>query len=87
MRVSIRKGDPGYREDHYNFRVMLDGRDVTGLCHTADEEEGRVYGYSVNEQGQKFVDPATDRAAEHVLFGHVQIIELVNGSRALAEPL
>lgn len=87
MRVSVREGDPGYVEDCTKYRVLLDGRDVTALCHTADEEEGRVYGYAVNERGERFVDPTTDRPAEHVLYGDVQIIKLQNGARAIAEPI
>lgn len=87
MRISVRKGDPGYHpEASQKFQVLLDGRDVTGLCHTADEGEGRVYGYALNSLGQKYIDPVTDRPAEQILFGHVQIIELLNGARAIAEP-
>lgn len=79
MRVSVRREDPGYREDYRNVRILLDGKDVTGMCHTADEEEGRVYGYAMDLFGNKFVDPITDLPAEHVLYGRVEIVELVNG--------
>lgn len=87
MRISVRKSDPGYHPmAGSNFRIMLDGEDVTSMCHTADETEGRVYGYSMNEQGHKYVDPITDLPAEHIMYGSVVIVELMNGARAHAEP-
>lgn len=85
MRISVRKGDPGYRKDHHRFRIILNGEDITKFCHTADEEEGRAYGYAQNDQGQFYIDPATEQPVEHVLFGNIRIIELVNGSRYVAK--
>ena len=86
MRISVKRNDPGFhpRAAFCGFQIRLDGRDVTSICHTADEEEGRVYGYCVNEEGQKYVDPLTDLPAEQVLYGRVEIIEMMNGARGHA---
>ncbi len=88
MRVSVRASDPGFdpRTLKGGFKILLDGNDVTMLCHTADEEEGRVYGYCVDDEGLKYVDPITDRPAERVLYGNVEIISMMNGARNYAQP-
>lgn len=88
MRISVRRSDPGYdpKAALAGFQIRLDGRDVTAMCHTADEEEGRVYGYCVNDAGEKYVDPLTDLPAEHVLYGRVEIIKMQNGARVYAQP-
>ncbi len=83
MRVSVKENDPGFdpRTLQGGFKILLDGEDVTKLCHTADEEEGRVYGYCVDDEGLKYVDPTTDLPAERVLYGSVRIITMMNGAR------
>ena len=86
MRVSVRKDDRGYHPEAkaFAFKILLDGTDMTMHCHTADEEEGRLYRYATNDFGEKYIDPVTDRPAEEVLYGRVEIIELVNGARSHA---
>lgn len=86
MRVSVRHDDPGYHPMAKNggFQILLDGEDVTDLCHTADEEEGRVYGYRLNSEGLKYVDPDTGFAAEHVMLGEVEIVKRYNGANVYA---
>ncbi len=74
MRVSIREGDPGYREGYKYCTIFVDGIDVTGRCHTADEEEGKAWCFKHNEQEQKFMDPATGEPATEVLAGDVIIL-------------
>lgn len=86
MRVSVRKSDPGYHPmaSQFGFKILLDGQDMTMHCHTADEEEGRLYCYAVNSEGYHYVDPVTDRPAEVTLCGNVVIVPLMNGARHLA---
>ena len=88
MRISVRKADPGYHPMAVNggFKITVDGTDVTALCHTADEEEGRVWGYALNEDGHKYVDQATGFAAECIMSGEVEIISMMNGARVYAQP-
>jgi hypothetical protein len=87
MRVSVHEEDPGYRHDaSYAYKVLLDGCDVTANCYTADEEEGMVYRYAVNAEGEKFVNPNTEMPAVEVLQGEVEIIVLKNGARYSAKP-
>lgn len=81
MRISVRRDDPGYHPMAINggFQILLDGEDVTNICHTADEEEGRVYGYALNKDGDKYIDPDTGFAAEHVMLGEVEVVKMYNG--------
>lgn len=82
MRVSVNEHDPGYRRDAaYAYKVLLDGEDVTQHTYTADEEEGMVYRYAVNEDEQMFINPNTEMPAIEILHGKVEIIELKNGAR------
>lgn len=77
MRLSIREEDPGYNDDATRHcRVLLDGVDVTGRCHTADEEEGKVWCYKWNAEGKPFVDPdhPDKGAVEEILTGKVLIV-------------
>ena len=77
MRLSVYSDN--YLET-YNCRVLLDGRDVTARCHTADEEQGKVWLYKITEAGWLYVDPENpDRPAEEVLTGKVEIFMRVNG--------
>lgn len=75
MRVSVRKGDLGYK--HFdialNCDVFVDGEAVTDRCHTADEEEGKAYCYLWNEKGKVFLDATKQEAAEEILTGKVEI--------------
>jgi len=45
VRASVDPADKGYKKDHYNYEVYLDGI-LLPNCITADEEEGwaLVYG-------------------------------------------
>ena len=90
MRISIRKDDPGYdyrttlRRGHgWDVSIFVDGVDVTGRCHTADEEEGKAWCFKHNELGIPFTDPDfPDRAVEKVLTGKVVILlnDRMNGN-------
>lgn len=86
MRVSVRKNDPGYHPmaSQFGFKILLNGEDMTCRCHTADEEEGRLYCYDVNDNGHMYIDQLTQLPAEVTLYGKVEIIPLVNGARHLA---
>jgi len=44
MRISVRKNDAGYREDAYQFVILLNGC-VLDECFTADEETGEAWIY------------------------------------------
>lgn len=87
MRISAKRHDPGYHPsaDRGGFQVLLDGYDVTPFCHTADEEEGRVYGYALDPNGHRYTDSVTGFPAEVVYSGEVEIVPMQNGARH-AEP-
>ena len=85
MRISVRESDPGYNlQVCRNCSILVDGIDVTGRCHTADEEKGIAMCFKEDMFGHKYVDPDDpDKAAEEVLTGKVviQILELNGASR------
>ena len=76
MRLSIRMDDPSYNKYlAFNCTVLVDGVDVTGKCHTADEEKGVAWCYKHNEEGKPYVDPCNPgKVAEEELTGKVEII-------------
>jgi len=76
MRLSCRKGDPGFDlvlTGDRHVHVFLDGRDICAVCHTADEELGEAHVYKINAQGQKYRDPETRDAAQEILHGRIEI--------------
>lgn len=75
MRLSIREDDPGYDPRAIkDCKAFVDGVEVTERCHTADEEEGKVWCFKHNEIGQPFIDQATGKTAEEILIGKVIIL-------------
>jgi hypothetical protein len=60
-RISIDSNDPGYREDHGNFLVLLDGEMVRFVL-TADEVAGEILCDLLDDEG----DPVS-RDGEWVL--------------------
>ncbi len=44
MRISMRKGDPGFNMFFADrCKVFVDGINVSSKCHTADEEKGMAW--------------------------------------------
>ncbi len=56
-----------------NCTVTVDGVDVTGRCHTADEEKGFAMCFKEDLFGEKYYDPDEDQVAEETLKGKVVI--------------
>jgi hypothetical protein len=50
MRVSVKKDDPGYREDAWRFHVLLDGKQLD-CCFTADEDLGEAWVWEKGADG------------------------------------
>lgn len=80
MRISVKKNDPGFNPA--KCLVYLDGEDITQECHTADEEEGKVWVNKKNADGKYFIESCpccgTPNAvvAEEVLVGDVKVVLL-----------
>ena len=76
MRLSVREGDPGYKFMALtsSCTVLLNGVDVTKQCHTADEEEGKVWRVLHDQFGRSYMDRKTGNVAEEMLSGKVEII-------------
>ena len=72
MRVSIRKEDPGYNlAVAYTCTILLDGKDITLNCFTADEEKGIAMCYKRNSEGKVYID--NEKLAEEILYGEIEI--------------
>ncbi len=78
MRLSVRMDDPGFDVDMANdklLHIFIDGRDICGVCHTADEDRGEAHVFKLDDRGEKYIDPEnSEQAAQEVLFGKIQII-------------
>lgn len=78
MRLSVIKGDPGYRAwrgaNHFGAvaRVMLDGQEVPSV-HTADSSQGYVLVSMRDEAGNLMLNRARDRVLMKQLRGKVEI--------------
>jgi hypothetical protein len=59
MRVSTRKDDSGYIARAYNYRVYLNGEEITH-CHTADEEKGEAHCFVYDVDGRPVRDLEND---------------------------
>lgn len=55
MRISVRKDDPGYQANAFDYCVFLDGKELE-QCFTADEELGLAYCYQATSNGVPIVD-------------------------------
>lgn len=69
----IRWNCDGYRQR--GCRVLLDGEDVTNDAFEFDDREGWVRVYQRNEDGRKFLDPLTRKAAQVRLRGRVTLAD------------
>ena len=75
MRLSIRKGDPGFNlQLAVNAKVFVDGVEVKG-CYTADEELGIAYCYKIADDGKSYVYIINhDKFETMELHGDVKIV-------------
>ncbi len=76
MRLSCKKGDPGFSDAliaDRSLHIYLDGKDICCVCHTADEEQGTAHVYMLNDEGKKYYDPETDDVAQEILTGWVEL--------------
>lgn len=73
MRSSVKKEDPGYVNfiNFDKYHVFLDGAPVP-YCITADEEEGFVLVYELDENGRPFIE--LDEVPTKVMRGKVEIL-------------
>ncbi|MNV42787.1 hypothetical protein D3C71_1344740 [compost metagenome] len=87
MRLSIDKRDPGFshRAVGLKARIYLDGVEQTH-CVTADEEEGLIVRYRLNEAGKPIVDEANEAFVLETARGKVQIDLLAADGSSLKEP-
>lgn len=69
MRVSVVKGDPGYKNVTHNINVYLDGNKVD-RCITADDQLGLVVVY-VFRDGKYVLNG--DEVATEIMTGDVRI--------------
>ena len=67
MRMSIKKGDPGYSKHAHNFRAFLNGEKMV-RAHTADEELGKVW---INDVERFESDRAKSPWATYDLQGNI----------------
>ncbi len=72
MRVSIVKADPGYRWNAKSYRVKLDGEEAKWVL-TADEEEGLVVRYVLDEAGKPKIGPDGQSYVTEQVAGHVEV--------------
>jgi hypothetical protein len=72
MRISVRKGDPGYKLDAFKHEVFLDGEKLQ-RCFTADEETGQAWVYAIDKQGKLIIDNYGRKSKERILTGKVEI--------------
>ena len=68
MRKFIHDGD-------YNFRVFLDGVDISHRCYGVDEELGEAYCYDLKD-GKFYKTLKGDELAKIVLKGEVKLIDI-----------
>lgn len=76
MRISIRKDDPGYKENANKYRITFNGQERTDVF-TADEEKGLIHCYDEkvkNGKKLRMVDPKTHQPKERIFNGKVVII-------------
>lgn len=74
MRVSVKKEDPGYREDIevYGTKVFLDGKEIHH-CFTADEETGEAFCY-VTKNGRDVLAEDGESILTVILKGKIEIV-------------
>ncbi len=72
MRVSLREEDPGYNPAVVGTcSILVDGKDVTSRCFTADDEKGIAMCYKHNSEGKPYID--NEKIAEEILYGEIEI--------------
>jgi hypothetical protein len=72
MRLSAKKGDPGYTRSTYGATVLLDGKEIKDVL-TADEEAGYVVVYLRNSEGHFMLNDTRTEIVSKSLHGSVQI--------------
>ncbi len=70
MRISVNKDDPGSREDAYDAKVFLDGKELKA-CYTADEEMGMVHCF---KQPLTECSCGSGRLLTETLYGNVKVV-------------
>ena len=76
MRISVNQGDPAFDVRlgrSHEARILVDGVAVAN-CFTADEEKGEAWCFALNDDGQMYIDPASQEPAVSVLRGVVKIV-------------
>ncbi len=77
MRISCSLDDPGFSPICYKFDIYLNG-DLINHCVTADEEEGYVLVYRINQSGRYETNDAGTEILKDLLVGKVQILKSDN---------
>lgn len=72
MRLSAKRGDPGYTRNVYGAIVLLDGKEIKDVL-TADEEAGYVVVYLRNSEGHFILNDARTEVVSKTIHGVVQI--------------
>jgi hypothetical protein len=78
VRVSTDHNDPGYDAfrkailDGKSVFVFLDGKDMTGRCRTADDEDGFVVRLAMSDTGDPLIEG--DCFVYETVTGNVEII-------------
>lgn len=88
MRIDRREGSGQYTCSR-DFRVIIDGLEVTTQCFMADDEAGEVGIYLKNDEGAFYREPGTDldaNTAQEIRHGRVVIFLASSQRRRRTEP-
>jgi hypothetical protein len=85
MRVSIVKGDPGYRWNARSFKIKFNGELASNVI-TADEEKGHVVRYVLGEDGRPKIAPDGQHYLIETVDGKVEVIAETPEGVSLREP-
>lgn len=85
MRISIVKGDPGYRWNAYTFKVKFNGEFASHVV-TADEEKGLVVRYALDGDGKPRVSEDKQHFLMETVEGKVEVIAATPEGVNLREP-
>ncbi len=85
MRVSIVKGDPGYRWDARHFKVKFNGKYTLNVL-TADEDKGHVVRYILDEDDKPKIAPDGQHYMIETVEGKVEVEAILADGVNLREP-
>lgn len=71
MRISVRKDDPAFRWDAFEYDVFVDGEELRA-CFTADEELGQAW-YFKHDVGGGLICDGRGKPIEAEKYGKIEI--------------